>query len=412
MILTRINRAREVTLALVKPSVTASPTSICQIFRRVASWDGVNILAAKKFEMTRPMTEKFYGEHKGRFYYSRLEGYIESGPVIGLALEGDDMIQKWRTAIGNTKVSRVKYSSPEALRHDFGVSDTRNGFHGSDAPETALNELGIIFPGIDFENCSLHDFNIDNIAVRSGDNMKITDPVFPPVDEEMTENAFDALNSAGNQLSSETFWDQYHEKNKRDWFMDYNTVATYLEEHTDIKNPDRSNKLAILDLGCGTSTLASMMLFKYKNLDLTLVDFSEPACKFQDKVINTLMSNMEKKTGNDLLKSSNSSIIIAQQDARSLSKPDKSVDIILDKGTMDAFSRLSEVDCYQAMDELARILKDGGVLIQITEQPPEIRQELWFKWSRTVPYEINVKQEKLKEKYVYQVTFSETEVKN
>ena len=43
------------------------------------------------------------------------------------------------------------------------------------------------------------------------------------------------------------------------------------------------------------------------------------------------MTNMEKKTGKDLLKSSKSSIIIAQQDARSLSKPDKSVDIILDK---------------------------------------------------------------------------------
>ena len=95
--------------------------------------------------------------------------------------------------------------------------------------------------------------------------MKITDPIFPPVDDEMTETAFNALNSSGNQLSSETFWDQYHEKTKRDWFMDYNTVATYLEEHTDINNPDRSNNLAILDLGCGTSTLASMMLFKYKS---------------------------------------------------------------------------------------------------------------------------------------------------
>ena len=79
MILTRVNRAREVTLALVKPSVTASPTSISKIFRRVASWEDVKILAAKKFEMTRPMTEQFYGEHKGRFYYSRLEGYIEEG---------------------------------------------------------------------------------------------------------------------------------------------------------------------------------------------------------------------------------------------------------------------------------------------------------------------------------------------
>ena len=95
--------------------------------------------------------------------------------------------------------------------------------------------------------------------------MKITDPVFPPVDQEQTEKIFNQSNSAGNQLASETFWDDYHEKNKRDWFMDYNTVATYLEEHTEISNVDRSKKLSILDLGCGTSTLASMMLFKYKS---------------------------------------------------------------------------------------------------------------------------------------------------
>ena len=73
------------------------------------------------------------------------------------------------------------------------------------------------------------------------------------------------------------------------------------------------------------------------------MDFSEPACRFQDKVINTLMTNMEKKTGNDLLKSSNSSIIIAQQDARSLSKPDKSVDIILDKVKLAKVEKTSKV---------------------------------------------------------------------
>ena len=130
-----------------------------------------------------------------------------------------------------------------------------------------MNELGIIFPGVDFEKSSLYDFNIDDIAVRIGDDMKITDPVFPPVDQELTEKIFNQSNSAGNQLASETFWDDYHEKNKRDWFMDYNTVSTYLEEHTEISNVDRSKKLSILDLGCGTSTLASMMLFKYKGKD-------------------------------------------------------------------------------------------------------------------------------------------------
>ena len=52
---------------------------------------------------------------------------------------------------------------------------------------------------------------------------------------------------------------------------------------------------------------------------------------------------MEKKTGNDLLESSNSSIIIAQQDARSLSKPDKSVDIILDKVKLAKVEKTSKV---------------------------------------------------------------------
>ena len=72
--------------------------------------------------------------------------------MIGLALSGENMIQNWRSSIGNTKVSRVKYLFPQTLRHDFGLSDTRNGFHGSDSVETATRELSILFPDFDFTN--------------------------------------------------------------------------------------------------------------------------------------------------------------------------------------------------------------------------------------------------------------------
>ena len=71
MILTHVRRAREVTLALIKPTVTASPTAVSQILKKLDSIQGVNILAAKKVDFSRDMTERFYGEHLGRFYYSR-----------------------------------------------------------------------------------------------------------------------------------------------------------------------------------------------------------------------------------------------------------------------------------------------------------------------------------------------------
>ena len=73
---------------------------------------------------------------------------------------------------------------------------------------------------------------------------------------------------------------------------------------------------------------------------------------------------------------------------------------------MDAFSRLNETDCFQAMDEMVRVTdKETGKIIQITEQPPEIRQETWFRWGRTVKQKIHVKQKKFMEKYIYEVTF-------
>lgn len=55
---------------------------------------------------------------------------------------------------------------------------------------------------------------------------------------------------------------------------------------------------------------------------------------------------------------------------------------MLDKGTMDAVSRLPDDEVFQSMDEMARVLKPGGKIIQFTEEPPEVRTELWETWQR------------------------------
>ena len=71
MFVTRLCRAREVTLALIKPTVVASPTAVNQIFSRLESSKNVTILAAKKCQFSGEMAEKFYAEHIGRFYFDR-----------------------------------------------------------------------------------------------------------------------------------------------------------------------------------------------------------------------------------------------------------------------------------------------------------------------------------------------------
>ena len=177
MLLTRLRYAREVTLALIKPTVASSPNLSRDIISRIND-QGFNIINAKKVHFTDSMAEAFYGDHKGKFFYPRLYNYVRkglnqfsntvllvtldivrkyaillrsfktierSGPVIALALEGDDVIARWRALIGPTKVSKVKFENPDCFRHDYGVTDTRNAFHGSDSMDNAFDELSIIF---------------------------------------------------------------------------------------------------------------------------------------------------------------------------------------------------------------------------------------------------------------------------
>jgi len=64
---------------------------------------------------------------------------------------------------------------------------------------------------------------------------------------------------------------------------------------------------------------------------MILTDFSEEACKFQDKLFSTLFANFEKQAGASLTSKNSNSLVISKQDVRSMSQPDNSVDIVIDK---------------------------------------------------------------------------------
>ena len=78
---------------------------------------------------------------------------------------------------------------------------------------------------------------------------------------------------------------------------------------------------------------------------------------------------------------------------------------MLDKGTMDAVCRLPLEDVFQAMDEISRVLAPDAVLLQFTEEPPEVRLDLWERWGRTVNRKFTIGNQEIDDKYVYRVKF-------
>ncbi|KAJ2614882.1 hypothetical protein GGH99_003861 [Coemansia sp. RSA 1285] len=138
--------ATETTLALLKPDVLANPAFVDAIVRDItANRCRVTILGRKRLAWTRTQACAFYQEHRARFFYDRLVGYMTSGPFEALALRGPDAVAWWRREMGSTRPAQMRISNPECLRARYGLTDTRNSFHGSDSVESARRELAFVF---------------------------------------------------------------------------------------------------------------------------------------------------------------------------------------------------------------------------------------------------------------------------
>jgi nucleoside-diphosphate kinase len=132
------------TLALIKPDAVGKRV-IGKIIGRIED-AGLRIVAIKSFRWTRAQAAGFYAVHKDKPFFGSLQDYITSGPVIGMVLEGEDAIKRWRDLMGPTDSTKAPKGT---IRGDFGTDIESNATHGSDAPETAAFELGYVFGGMD-----------------------------------------------------------------------------------------------------------------------------------------------------------------------------------------------------------------------------------------------------------------------
>ncbi|MEA5572607.1 nucleoside-diphosphate kinase [Calothrix sp. UHCC 0171] len=112
-----------------------------EIIRRFET-KGFTLVGLKFLQPTRELAEAHYAVHKERPFFPGLVEFITSGPVVAMVWEGDGVIAAARKMIGATKPLE---SEPGTIRGDFGINVGRNIIHGSDAPETAQNEIALWF---------------------------------------------------------------------------------------------------------------------------------------------------------------------------------------------------------------------------------------------------------------------------
>lgn len=112
-----------------------------EIIRRFES-KGFTLVGLKIMQVSRELAEQHYAVHKERPFFPGLVNFIISGPLVAMVWEGEGVIASARKLIGATNPLTAE---PGTIRGDFGVSVGRNLIHGSDAPETAAEEIKLWF---------------------------------------------------------------------------------------------------------------------------------------------------------------------------------------------------------------------------------------------------------------------------
>jgi len=103
---------------------------------------GLKISSMKLIQITPELAEQHYGVHKGKPFYAGLVKHITSGPVVVAVLEGPKAISVVRTTMGATNAAEA---IPGTIRGDYALEIGFNIIHGSDGPETAVQEINLFF---------------------------------------------------------------------------------------------------------------------------------------------------------------------------------------------------------------------------------------------------------------------------
>jgi nucleoside-diphosphate kinase len=134
--------ALERTFSIVKPDAVAK-NAIGKVVAMLEA-GGLRVIAQKMVRLTPEQAGEFYAVHRERPFYRDLCAFMTEGPVVVQVLEGENAIAKNREVMGATD---PKKADKGTIRAELGTNIERNACHGSDAPETARQEIAFFFSG-------------------------------------------------------------------------------------------------------------------------------------------------------------------------------------------------------------------------------------------------------------------------
>lgn len=136
--------AIERTFSMIKPDATKR--NLTGVITARLEEAGLRVVASRRVHMSLREAQQFYAVHKDRPFFGELTEFMSSGPTVVQVLEGENAILKNREVMGATNPAEADDGT---IRKDFAMSLGENSVHGSDAPETAAEEIAFWFAGCD-----------------------------------------------------------------------------------------------------------------------------------------------------------------------------------------------------------------------------------------------------------------------
>lgn len=132
------------TFSIIKPDATKRNLTGAIVAKFEEA--GLRVVASKRIHLTKAQAGAFYAVHKERPFYDELCTFMASEPIVVQVLEGEDAIAKNREVMGATNPAEADAGT---IRKEYALSIGENSVHGSDAPETAAEEIAFFFAGLE-----------------------------------------------------------------------------------------------------------------------------------------------------------------------------------------------------------------------------------------------------------------------
>ncbi len=132
--------AIEQTLSIIKPDATQR--NLTGEINAILENAGFQIIAQKRIRLSKKQAEQFYAVHQGKPFFNDLAEYMSSAPIVVQVLQKENAIADYRQIMGATNPENAAEGT---IRRRFAESVQHNSVHGSDAPETAREEIAFFF---------------------------------------------------------------------------------------------------------------------------------------------------------------------------------------------------------------------------------------------------------------------------